>query len=168
MADPIPLERLVQGLDADLSASPLSGSPGKQPTTRVLFDIPSQLDLVEPLVAYLTHQCHRMGMAPEAVTTAVPLSLTEALVNAIEHGNGSKLPKRVEADAEITDARFRIHVTDEGEGFDPRLVPIPTEERYLVREHGRGLFLIGHYMDEVHFNRAGNRITMVKRCPPRT
>jgi anti-sigma regulatory factor (Ser/Thr protein kinase) len=59
-------------------------------------------------------------------------------------------------------------IRDEGPGFDPATLPDPTDPVNLERPTGRGLLLIRAYMDEVAFNRAGNRITLTKRrtTPP--
>ena len=55
-------------------------------------------------------------------------------------------------------------IRDEGPGFDPTGLPDPTDPSNLERVSGRGLLLIRTFMDEVHHNKAGNEITMVKRC----
>jgi serine/threonine-protein kinase RsbW len=41
---------------------------------------------------------------------------------------------------------------DSGSGFDPSVLPDPTAVGNLLAKHGRGLFLIRHFMDEVEFN----------------
>ena len=61
-------------------------------------------------------------------------------------------------------------VEDEGPGFDPATLPLPTDPANLERIGGRGLMLIRTFMDEVEHNEKGNRITLRKRsstaaCP---
>jgi anti-sigma regulatory factor (Ser/Thr protein kinase) len=119
------------------------------------------------------------------------LSLHEALNNAIQHGNlglGSETlhasgdghsrmmqerlvdPKyaqrRVHLTATISPSEVKLVVRDDGEGFDLSNVPDPTESENLVRPHGRGLYLIGTFMDEMRHNETGNEITMIKRLDP--
>ncbi len=53
-------------------------------------------------------------------------------------------------------------VRDEGQGFDPALLPDPTDPVNLERVSGRGLLLIQTFMDRVEHNARGNEITMVK------
>jgi serine/threonine-protein kinase RsbW len=54
-----------------------------------------------------------------------------------------------------TAASLVIHVRDEGRGFDPGPRADPMHPEHLLRESGRGLFLIETYMDEVVLQRAG-------------
>ena len=44
-----------------------------------------------------------------------------------------------------------IVVSDPGPGFDPKLLADPTEGEHLHKNHGRGIYLIHHLMDEVSF-----------------
>jgi anti-sigma regulatory factor (Ser/Thr protein kinase) len=56
-----------------------------------------------------------------------------------------------------------VHVTDEGEGFDPATVRDPTTPEDLEEPCGRGLFLIRSLVDEVRFNPKGNSICLTLR-----
>jgi serine/threonine-protein kinase RsbW len=61
------------------------------------------------------------------------------------------------------DGEVLISVRDEGEGFDSRAVPDPTEDHRLLLTHGRGLHLIRALMDEVSFEENGTVVRMRKR-----
>ena len=54
-------------------------------------------------------------------------------------------------------------MADAGEGFDYKGLADPTTDENIIREGGRGVFLIRHLMDEVNFNEKGNEIRMIKR-----
>ena len=69
----------------------------------------------------------------------------------------------VHVDISRDEARFVIR--DEGKGFDVKAVPTTPEPGALVQEGGRGLVLMGTFMDEVRYNDVGNEVTMVKRRP---
>ena len=43
-------------------------------------------------------------------------------------------------------------------------LPDPTDPANIEKVSGRGLLLIRTFMDEVHHNKTGNEITMIKRC----
>jgi len=101
----------------------------------------------------------------ERALFGVRLALEEAVVNAIKHGNRMDKAKRVKVAYSVDAKECRISIEDEGAGFDPAAVPDPTAEENLELPHGRGLALIRAYMDEVHYNEKGNRITMVKKVP---
>jgi serine/threonine-protein kinase RsbW len=93
---------------------------------------------------------------------AVHLALDEALSNAIRHGNDGDESKRITIDCSIGDDAIRLSISDQGHGFDHRRVPDPTQEQNLRRAHGRGLFLMKAYMDQVYFNNEGNCVILVK------
>jgi serine/threonine-protein kinase RsbW len=93
---------------------------------------------------------------------SIKLALEEALVNAIKHGNQYDRNKNVEISYAVLADRFEIHITDEGDGFDPADVPDPTAIENLERPCGRGLMLMKYYMSEVNYNGRGNSVTMAK------
>ncbi len=93
---------------------------------------------------------------------AVRLALEEALVNAIKHGNGMVLEKKVDIKYWISDERVRIEIQDEGEGFDRTHVPDPTLVENLERPCGRGIMLMGAFMNLIEYNDQGNKVTLEK------
>jgi serine/threonine-protein kinase RsbW len=93
---------------------------------------------------------------------AVHLAMEEALVNAIKHGNRRDPSKTVEVACQVAHDRMCIRITDEGDGFDPQLVPDPTDEANLEIPSGRGLMLMRCYMTSVRFNPRGNQVSMEK------
>jgi serine/threonine-protein kinase RsbW len=99
---------------------------------------------------------------------AVETVLREALANAIIHGNRLDPRKSVRVcfscDAE---GNVLIVVTDEGEGFDPSAIPSPITGENIGLDHGRGIYLINRFADEVHFERAGARIQIRMSARPK-
>ena len=102
---------------------------------------------------------------PHAVF-AIKLSLEEALINAIKHGNKLNPSKKVYVEARVTPKLVEITIEDEGAGFDRSKIPDPTREENLELCSGRGILLIESYMDEVEYTKGGRRLRMVKRNEP--
>lgn len=100
---------------------------------------------------------HRIGMA-----------VRECMVNAVVHGNRYNKNKRVHVSVRIDGAepcRFIIRIRDEGEGFELHEVPDPLHDTNLLRHSGRGLFLMGAFMDDMKVRRGsegGTEVTLVK------
>ena len=94
----------------------------------------------------------------------ISMAVREATVNAILHGNRFDPAKRVTLAFQSTPDAVTVAVRDEGAGLDPSTVPDPLAPENLLRESGRGIFLIRAFMDEVHFRdlSPGNEITMIK------
>ncbi len=94
---------------------------------------------------------------------AMRLALSEALENAVEHGNHRDELKSVRLSVEIDDTRALASVQDEGPGFPFTETPDPTLAENIDKQTGRGLFLIRNFMTNVWHNEAGNVIYMEKR-----
>lgn len=92
----------------------------------------------------------------------ISIVLTEAITNAIIHGNEKDPAKRVFAQALIEPERVVLQIADEGIGFDYQKLADPTKKENLHKQSGRGIFFVRYFMDEVKFNQVGNEITMVK------
>jgi len=98
----------------------------------------------------------------EDMVFAVHLSLEEAFINAIKHGNHDDPRKKILVECLITPEKVDVSITDEGFGFDPNGIPDPRCDSNLYKSCGRGVLLIQSYMDVVEYNSRGNCIHMVK------
>lgn len=79
------------------------------------------------------------------------VSLTEAVNNAILHGNRSRADRKVSVRCEVVPGWLLFEINDEGKGFKPDQVRNPLKEENLHRESGRGIFLMRTLMDKVEF-----------------
>lgn len=129
----------------------------------IALRVPTALDVVEEAVDLVARHCLAGGLPPHAARFNLRVALAEALANAIIYGNRLDPGKVVEVRVVITSSRLTVDVVDQGNGFDPSLVPDPTLPERLEQEDGRGLFLIRQLVDEVRFNDRGNSICMVLR-----
>lgn len=89
------------------------------------------------------------------------IAITEAVNNAIIHGNKSNPKKNVELTMQLLDEAIRFVIKDEGQGFDPHHIPDPIVPENLEKIGGRGIFLIKHLADEVHFKDEGREIEII-------
>ncbi len=89
--------------------------------------------------------------------------VTEAVNNAIIHGNKRNPSKKVVVTCSRRGKVLVIKVKDEGKGFDPDAVPNPIHEENLLRETGRGVFLMRQLMEKVSYNANGNEVTMTMK-----
>jgi anti-sigma regulatory factor (Ser/Thr protein kinase) len=156
--------------------------------TRSRFAMPNDEALVTPLIRRLEGAIFEMGLCDQAELIRVAVALREAIVNAIDHGNLGPDPelrqddervhhrlgaerhelspcreRRVRIDVGATRSEATFTTCDEGPGFDPSTLPDPADPANLLRIGGRGVTLIRTPMDEVRFNAAGNKITLVMR-----
>jgi len=97
----------------------------------------------------------------EDLTHRVMLALSEAVTNAIVHGNKEHKEKNVTIKIKINDSNVIIDIQDEGEGFDPDDIPDPIEEENLLATGGRGLFFMEEFADQVEYG-DGGRLVILK------
>lgn len=109
---------------------------------------PNNLITVEEFVNYFAKD---LGLNDDQLSVLL-LAVTEATTNAIIHANKCDLSKLVSIHAHIEDSKLIVKVKDEGEGFDPSTVPDPTQPENLLKDSGRGVYLMKVYMDEVKYN----------------
>ena len=147
----------------------VNGASGSIPldTMRVAIEleIPSDIRYIEQVVELVTRQCEQLCYTARHCALNVPVALTEALSNAILRGNHENGAKYVRVRAKVDHHTLVMEVSDEGEGFDLEGCTIdPTEGENLLREDGRGLFLMRRLMDSVErFSDGGNVVRLTLR-----
>lgn len=130
-----------------------------------VFTIPSDFAASRDVQARIMQDVATCGF-DEETTFAVRISLEEAVVNAIRHGNRLDAAKAVRVESDTGPGRVEIVVEDEGTGFERHHIPDPTADENLVRPNGRGILLIESYMTSVGWENGGRRVRMVKATVP--
>ena len=98
----------------------------------------------------------------EETAAKLMLLLSEAVTNAIVHGNKEEVVKTVEINIEITPQSVISTVSDEGEGFEPDDITVnPLDEENLLNEGGRGIFLLNELSDQIDYLEDGRKIRFV-------
>ncbi len=104
------------------------------------------------------------GLAEEE-RDSLAIAVTEVGNNAIIHGNKRAPDKQVHLHITVREGEVRVVIRDEGVGFNPETLSNPLDPENLLRESGRGIFIVRSLMDEMNFDfsKGGTEITMVKR-----
>ena len=128
------------------------------------LDVPSDLGMVGDAVELVASHLPPGTLSPRRISFNLRTALAEALGNAIRYGTGEDPGRTVRVRVELGHDFVRIHVVDDGLGFDASHLPDPTHPDNLEREYGRGLFVIRHLVDDVAFNEKGNGICLTLRA----
>lgn len=94
----------------------------------------------------------------------VLLSISEATLNSIVHGNKNDRRKKVELDVDCKTNLISVKITDEGEGFDYETLPDPTKKENILKESGRGIHIIKNVAKSISFNEKGNSLQFEIEC----
>jgi len=97
----------------------------------------------------------------EAIYGNVLVSVTEAVNNAIVHGNKEDKNKKVRLGLKQNKKSVRFIVEDEGMGFDHNTLPDPTNPKNLEKVKGRGIFLIKSLSDKTTFKQGGRVVELL-------
>ena len=97
----------------------------------------------------------------EAIYGNVLVSVTEAVNNAIVHGNKEDKNKKVRLGLKQNKKSVRFIVEDEGMGFDHNTLPDPTNPKNLEKVKGRGIYLIKSLSDKTTFKQGGRVVEML-------
>jgi serine/threonine-protein kinase RsbW len=90
----------------------------------------------------------------------VLVATMEATNNAIVHGNKSDPNKLVKLWIEKAKDELVINITDQGEGFDPKIIPDPTAPENIEKINGRGIFLMERLSDEISYTDHGRIVEL--------
>ncbi len=80
------------------------------------------------------------------------ISVSEAVANAIIHGNKLDKNKKVKISIFVKNNRITVKVKDQGSGFEPKKLDNPIHPDNISKEFGRGVFILRNLMDTVEFN----------------
>lgn len=152
--------------------------------TEFEFELENDVELIEPLVELLQQIATSMQIVERTRRVRLGVALEHALHNAMFRGNleiprgSTGAPDLTLLQQRLSDARYRnrkVHVlaritrdeavfviTDQGPGFDISTVP-PAGVPASLTQGGRGLVLMGTFFSEIHFNDAGNQVTLIQR-----
>jgi DNA-binding response OmpR family regulator len=168
-AKPLNRDSLLKVLEQALSISAkrlgVSTFAG-QSRQKTYLRCPSRSELIADVVFLASQSAISMNFARNDLDNNVKLAMVEAITNSMEHAHQWEAGKLVDIIIDVSSTAFRIIIQDQGEGFDYMRERDPTDPENIVRERGRGLFLINAIMDEVRYSKGGSRLEMIKRKNP--
>jgi serine/threonine-protein kinase RsbW len=110
--------------------------------------IPSDQEFLADVDSFVEGTLRGLG-AEESVIADIAISVSELVNNAIVHGNKFARDKSVTVKLAHRNRTLTISVADQGGGFDPGEVPSPLAQENLMKEVGRGIFIVRQLMEQV-------------------
>ncbi len=132
-------------------------------TQRIEF--PAQAENIALAEKLIDEACTRYNV-PESLYGNILIALTEAVNNAIHHGNALDPTKQVQLGYSIEGDKVTFVVNDEGPGFDYEHLPDPTDPQNIEKPHGRGVFLMRALADSVAFSDNGASVEIAFSLKP--
>jgi len=135
--------------------------------TKNLYEIkiPSTQDHLAHAEKLLEDSFREHGLDGDTIAD-LAISATELINNAIVHGNKSDPDKIVTILVEFTNDSLTISITDQGPGFIPDEIPDPIADDNLLKETGRGIFIVRSLVDDLQYEispEGGTRMIIIKK-----
>ena len=118
------------------------------------LEIPSKAANIVKVEAFVETIKHEYDISNEVFGNML-VALTEAVNNAMLHGNKENEKEIVNVDMEMSDNIIKFYVRDGGLGFDYNNLPDPTSPENIEKTTGRGVFLMKNLSDLVVFSDNG-------------
>lgn len=144
----------------------MTGSSGKA-NCELNLELASNLDSVDEAEEKVLAIAARCGVGEDELHR-VGISVREAMVNAVVHGNKYNRNKKIQFRVDTSQRELTVTIADEGNGFDPDAVPDPNQDQNVLRQSGRGIMLIRAFMDGYEVSKrpgGGTEVRMVKSLP---
>jgi serine/threonine-protein kinase RsbW len=123
------------------------------------IEIASSLNNINEVESLIDKVCEDLSLNEDFYGNIL-IAVTEAVNNAIVHGNKLEESKKVKVDVVKEDAAVIFSVLDQGSGFDFNNLPDPTAPENIEKPDGRGIFLMKNLSDEVEFDLNGSKVNI--------
>jgi len=123
------------------------------------LNFPSEMDSLRLVEKAIDELSMELDLSDE-VYGNVLVATMEATNNAIIHGNHSDPKKKVKIQILLAKKELKVHIEDQGHGFDYSSVPDPTAPENLEKINGRGIFLMERLSDEILYLEDGRIVEL--------
>jgi serine/threonine-protein kinase RsbW len=125
----------------------------------ISIQVPSLMENIRMIESFIDNAKERFHLDDD-IYGNIMIAVTEAVNNAIKHGNASDKSKNVHLSLSLDDSMIKFVIKDEGQGFNYQNLPDPTAPENIEKPGGRGIFLMKHLSDEVDFKDAGRIVEL--------
>jgi len=125
----------------------------------ISIEIPSLAENIRIIESFIDNAKEKYQLDDD-IYGNIMIAVTEAVNNAIRHGNKDNSSKNVFISLSLEDGMIKFKIQDEGDGFNFHQLPDPTSPENISKPGGRGIFLMKHLSDEVDFKDNGKVVEL--------
>lgn len=125
----------------------------------ISIQVPSMMENIRMIESFIDNAKEKFELDDD-IYGNIMIAVTEAVNNAIKHGNNGNKSKNVYLSLSLEESLIKFVVMDEGSGFNYESLPDPTAPENLEKPGGRGIFLMKHLSDEVEFKDNGRIVEL--------
>ena len=125
----------------------------------IKIQIPSLSENIRIIESFIDNAKEKFSLDDD-IYGNIMIAVTESVNNAIKHGNKNDTTKNVSLSLSLNENIIKFVIEDEGKGFNYTDLPDPTSPENIDKPGGRGIFLMKHLSDEVHFKDKGRVVEL--------
>jgi serine/threonine-protein kinase RsbW len=125
----------------------------------ISIQVPSMVENIRMIESFIDNAKEKFHLDDD-IYGNIMIAVTEAVNNAIKHGNNNNKTKSVYLSLSLDESMIKFIIRDEGNGFNYDHLPDPTSPENLEKPGGRGIFLMKHLSDEVQFLDNGRTVEL--------
>jgi serine/threonine-protein kinase RsbW len=126
----------------------------------VSIEFPSIVDNIRIVESFIDTSRDELQITDDLYGNIL-IALTEAVNNAIQHGNRNDKEKLVRLTCCAGKEELYFTIEDQGSGFDFNDLPDPTSGENLLKPEGRGIFLMKELSDVLRYDNQGKKVEMI-------
>jgi serine/threonine-protein kinase RsbW len=123
------------------------------------IEIDSDFSSINNVELFIDDMCLKLSVSDDLYGNVL-IAVSEAVNNAIQHGNQFSKTLKVALSVCDSEQMFNFSISDKGMGFDITNLPDPTSPENVLKENGRGIFLMKNLADEVEFLNNGSLVNL--------
>lgn len=125
----------------------------------ISIEIPSLTENIRIVESFIDNTKDKYQLTDDLYGN-IMIAVVESVNNAIAHGNSLDKDKNVTLTAILDEQQVQFTIEDQGPGFNYDNLPDPTAPENIKNPGGRGIFLMRHLADEVHFSAEGRKVEL--------
>ena len=150
--------------DRPVNKNRTDSADSKKPDTFFQYKIKSSTDQITKTIQKFDQLLDNHNCCSFRTKSELSTALSEALANAIIHGNKIDPEKFVDLKIQIYKDRMVLKIKDRGKGFDYTKLPNPLKPENIKKPSGRGVYLMSVLVDKVEFvkHKSGMEVILIK------
>jgi len=124
---------------------------GQRPVKSFYFKIKSSTNQITKTVQKFDELLEHNNCCSARTKSELSTALSEALANAIVHGNKIDPDQFVDLKIHIHPDQMILRIKDKGAGFNYKQLPSPLKPENIKKTSGRGVYLMSVLVDKVDF-----------------
>lgn len=121
---------------------------------------PSTTDILPDVESFVIESAKKFGLTGNKLD-GFALAASEAASNSIVHGNKHDISKKIIIELLKENSSIELRISDEGKGFNPSEIPDPTAPENILKDSGRGIFIMKSFLTDLRYKFSSDGTTTI-------